>query len=186
MSNKHNSTLDFDAFVKQQQPGANEEEQVFWRNEKDEWLHHLHDLYKHVESFLQEYTDRGEIRISYRDIELNEENIGTYKAPEMIMKIGRQEVTMAPIGTLLVGTKGRVDVIGSAGVGRLALVERSATEPRIEVRYSIGSAPESSLQTAAPKHTDWTWKLVTRPPKVQFIELTRDLFFRMLMEIANA
>ncbi len=69
-----------------------------------------------------EYIRKGEIKSEYRDITLNEENIGSYIARQMILRIGRQQVTMTPIGTMLIGAKGRVDVVGSAGRTRLVLV----------------------------------------------------------------
>jgi hypothetical protein len=49
----------------------------------------------------------------------------------MILKIGRQEIVMTPIGTLLIGAKGRVDVVGPAGRARLVLVNSQASGPTI-------------------------------------------------------
>lgn len=184
MNRKPSSTMDFDAFVKRQQTASTEEEHADWIKERDDWLHYLNELYKQIESFLGEYIDRGEITISYHDIDLNEENIGGYKAPEMILKIGRQEVTMTPIGTLLVGAKGRVDVMGSGGRARLALVDKESTGPRIKVSYSIGGRPESA-PGLPPKEISWTWKIATSPPTVQYVDLTQESFYQMLMEVAN-
>ena len=47
----------------------------------------------------------------------------------MILKIGRQEITMTPVGTLLIGAKGRVEVVGPAGRTRLLLVNSKAFGP---------------------------------------------------------
>jgi len=85
---------DFDAFVKREQTAVAEEwERVDWAKERDEWLGYLRELYEQTESFLAKYTETGEIKLSYRDIELNEENIGSYKVRQMILRIGRQEIT---------------------------------------------------------------------------------------------
>jgi hypothetical protein len=47
----------------------------------------------------------------------------------MILGIGRQEITLTPVGTLLFGSKGRVDVEGPAGRTRLVLVDQQSVRP---------------------------------------------------------
>ncbi|MGA3259493.1 MAG: hypothetical protein ABSE35_11480 [Bryobacteraceae bacterium] len=178
---------DFDAFVKREQTAATaEEERVDWAKERDEWLGHLKELYEQTESFLANYIGTGQIKVNYRDIQLDEENIGSYSARQMILKIGRQEITMTPVGTLLIGAKGRVDVVGPAGRARLVLVNSEASSPpTIKVRVSIGGKPEPPAVAAPPKQIKWGWKIATSPPTVRYIELTQDSLFQALMEVAN-
>lgn len=185
MNGKHNRNTDFAAFVKRQQTASAEEERVDWVKERDDWLGRLGELYDRTESFLAEYIRTGEIKLNYRDIPLNEENIGSYTARQMILKIGRQEITMTPVGTLLIGAKGRVDVVGPAGRTRLVLVNSDASGPRIKVSVSIGSKPEPSVAEAASKEIKWTWKIATSAPAIQYIELTQESLFQALMEVAN-
>src|SRR6266705_916269 len=110
MNSNGNEARTFDDFVKSQQPAPDEMRAIDWTRERDEWLGSLGELYKKIEAFLAKYIEAGEITIERRDITLNEENIGSYAACRMILKIGRQEITLTPIGTLLVAAKGRVDV----------------------------------------------------------------------------
>jgi hypothetical protein len=35
------------------------------------------------------------------------------------------------------------------------------------------------------KKIEWAWKIVSRPPTMQFIELNRETFYEMLMEVSN-
>ena len=183
MNSKRDGDTDFGAFVKRQQASAAEADD--WIKQRDEWLGHLKELYDQIESFLAEYIKTGEIKLNYRDIELNEENIGSYTARQMILKIGRQEITMTPIGTLLIGAKGRVDVEGPAGRTRVVLVNSEASGPTIKVTVNIGGKPEPSAAEAAPKEINWAWKIATSPPTIQYIELTQESLFRALMEVAN-
>jgi hypothetical protein len=188
INSKRDGTTDFGAFVKRQQTASEEENRVDWAKERDEWLSHRKELYERIESFLGEYIQAGEIKLSYRDIELNEENIGSYSTQEMILKIGRQEITLKPIGTLLISAKGGVEVVGPAGRTRLVLVNSESSEssgPRIKVTISIGGKPEPSAVEAAPKEIKWVWKIVTSPPTIQYIELTQESLFQALMEVAN-
>jgi hypothetical protein len=185
MNTKRQGKTDFGAFVKRQQIASAEASRVDWAKERDEWLRHLEELYDRTESFLAEYIKDGEIQLSYRDIELNEENIGSYRARQMILKIGRQEITMTPVGTLLIGAKGRVEVVGPAGRTRLVLVNREASRPAIKVTVSIGGKPETPAVGAAPKNIKWAWKIATSPPAIRYIDLTQESLFQALMEVAN-
>jgi len=183
MNSKHNGNTDFKAFVKREQTAVADAERVDWAKERDDWLGHLKRLYDQTESFLAEYIKSGEIKVHYRDIELNEENIGAYRAPEMILRIGRQEITMTPVGTLLIGAKGRVDVVGPAGRTRLILADSEANGPVRKVPVSIGTP--GPAPKAAPKEIKWKWKIATSPPTIQYIELTQESLFQALMEVAN-
>jgi hypothetical protein len=185
MTSKRDRNTDFGEFVKRQQTASAEGSRVDWTKERDEWLRHLKELYDQTESFLAEYIKTGAIKFNYRDIRLNEENIGSYSARQMILKIGRQEITMTPIGTLLIGAKGRVDVVGPAGRTRLVLVNREASGPAIRVTVSIGGKPEPPPVGAAPKEIKWAWKIATSPPTIKYIELTQESLFQALMEVAN-
>jgi hypothetical protein len=178
MNSKRDRNTDFGAFVKRQQTASAEEERIDWAKEREGWLGHLRELYDQTESFLAEYVKTGGIKINYRDIELNEENIGTYTARQMILRIGRQEITMTPVGRLLIGTKGRVDVQGPAGRTRLVLVDSEASGPRLKMTVSIG-------KPGPPAQIKWKWKIATGPPTIQYIELTQESLFQALMEIAN-
>ncbi len=185
MNSNRDGIIDFGAFVKRQQPASSEGEPVDWAKERDDWLGHLKELYDQTETFLVDYIKAGEIKVNYREITLNEENIGSYSAPQMILKIGRQEITMTPVGTLLIGAKGRVEVVGPAGRTRLVLVNSEASGPTIKVTVSIGGKPEPRTTEAASKEIKWAWKIATSPPSIQYIELTQESLFQALMEVAN-
>lgn len=178
---------DFDEFVKRQQQSASEAASVDWKNERDEWLDYLDQLYKKVESLLQKYVSSGQIQAEYRPVELNEENIGPYAAREMVLKIGRQSVVLEPIGTLLIGSKGRVDISGPAGKAPILLVDSKASGPAslIHVTVSVGGKLPTPPPPKSPRDINWEWKIVTRPPERRFIEITAQTLFQLIMEVAN-
>ncbi len=175
----------FDEFVKnQQQPEIPE---GFWENQRDEWLRFLDALYQRIEGFLSKYTSSGEINIEYTPITLTEENIGSYQVRKALLKIGRSVVTLLPVGTLLIGSKGRVDVLGPRGTTVPILLINSKIQKAsdmIRVQVSIGGKPTDPPKEE-PKEITWEWKMLTRPPERRFIELTQEAFFEMLMEVAN-
>jgi hypothetical protein len=176
----------FDEFVSRQQEGAVDAASINWDRERDEWLAQLGRLYSQIESFLEKYVSSGQIRYEFRPIDLNEENIGSYVAKQMLLRIGRQEVDLVPIGTLLIGSKGRVDVKGPAGRAQMLLVDRKVSDPRSLIRVTVGVGGKMPPPPGKPaQEIEWEWKIVTRPPERRFIEITQQSFFDLIMEVAN-
>jgi hypothetical protein len=176
----------FDKFVNRQQEAATEIMSMNWGKERDEWLSHLERLYSKIESFLKKYKLSGQIRIEYRKVQLNEEGIGSYTAKQMTLWIGLQEVDLVPLGTLFIGSKGRVDVIGPMGKGEILLVDRQRTSGRPQVLVSVGmngKVPSAPIKPA--RRVDWEWRIVSRPPERNFIEITQESLFQLIMEVAN-
>jgi hypothetical protein len=172
MSKSPIDVSDFDRFVKSQQPSPMEEA-FNWQEQRDEWITHLNDLYDKIQKYLERYISSKEIKLEFTQINLNEVDIGSYIVPQMTLVIGRKKIVFNPIGTMLVGAKGRVDVVGPAGKTRLVLVDSDAVGPRAAVRPTTGHAAKL------------VWKIVTPPPSIGYIELTQDSFFQAVMEVAN-
>jgi hypothetical protein len=176
----------FDEFVSRQLETETETASINWGKERDEWLAQLDRLYSKVEVFLSKYVRSKQIRYEYRPVELNEENIGSYSAKQMVLRIGRQEVDLVPIGTLLIGSKGRVDVRGPAGRAQLLLVNSKVSDPRSLIHVTVGVGGKlPSVPRKPTREIEWEWKIVTRPPERRFIEITRQTFFDLIMEVAN-
>lgn len=179
---------DFEAFVKRQQNTEQEEPPFDPKQQLQEWLDYLHVLYGQIEEYLTTYKQAGAVQIEYRDIRLNEEFSGDYTAREMILKIGRSTVTFRPIGTMLIGSKGRVDVEGPLGKARLVLINKKVTSARqlIQVTVTVaGHPPPAPPSREAIKNIEWTWKISTPPPAMTFIDLTQETFFDMILAVAN-
>jgi len=176
----------FDEFVSRQQESVPETVSVNWEKQRDEWLAHLDNLYSRIESFLSKYVSSGQIRHEYRSIELNEEYIGSYSAKQMILRIGRQEVDLVPIGTFLIGAKGCVDVRGPARRVQILLVDSKASDLKwpIHVTVSVGGQPPVA-SSRPPHEIEWVWKIATRPPERRLIGITQETFFDVIMEVAN-
>jgi hypothetical protein len=185
-----NADTQFKEFVNRQQQRASVDKAVDWDKERDDWLEYLDQLYHRVAGYLDEYIKSGAIKLRESDKDLNEENIGAYKAKRLTIVIGGQEIILDPIGTLLIGSKGRVDVEGSAGKSRLVLINKNITHPGQMIRVKVttirpGGTPPPPEPPPTPKKVEWAWKIVSRPPAVQFIELNKETLFEMLMEVSN-
>jgi hypothetical protein len=193
LKGEHMSKVDFDAFVKRQQAEQEKEAEFDPKQQLREWLGYLNALYQQIAGYLQTYVENGTAKITRRDIQLNEDFIGAYTAPEMTLIIGRSTITFTPIGTMLIGTKGRVDVQGPLGTARLSLVNKKVNNARqlIQVQVTVvrpGVTPPAPALPSpeAIRQIEWTWKLSTPPPEMKFIELTQETFFDMVLAVANA
>lgn len=172
----------FENFVNQQ--AAKVHSSGDWILERDNWIERLDEFYKLAESFLSKYVDEGKIQISRSRKHINEEYIGSYEAPSLEVQIGTVEVRFDPIGTYLIGAKGRVDMHGPHGSVRFVLVPKTASAPTIRVVER--DSTEQKVDSPNPVLTEWTWKISTTPPNISYIELEEESFLSAILEVANA
>lgn len=185
MMNTGMQNKSFDDFVRRQQESAAEDQNTDWEKERQEWLSSLDSLYQRVESLLSNYISSGRILREYKFVRLNEQHIGSYVARKMLLRIGPQQVELIPIGTLLIGAKGRVDVVGPAGKAELLLVDKKRDSWRPRVVVTVGETSKNR-PSEPPQMIDWEWRIVTRPPERKLMEITQENLFQLIMEVANA
>jgi len=176
---------DFDAFVERQQELRKQPEAFNADKELRRWRQDLANLYKQIEGYLKKYIDGGTATISYSKISLNEEFAGNYEMEKMRLSIGPSIVTFTPVGTMLIGARGRVDVQGPHGRARLVLIGKDVNSARQMIRVAVSEMPPSPKLLPDPGSIEWTWKISTLPPEMKFIDLTEDAFFDMIVAIAN-
>ncbi len=179
----------FAEFVARQQPTP-EEAAIDWAAERDEYLRKLDLLYRQVDGFLEEYIADGSITRRVSQVSLTEEDIGTYSAPRMEIRIGRQTVSLDPVGTLLIGSKGRVEAVGPSGRAPILLVNAKLKHAADMIKVTAGAGgthPQPHPPSAEP--ISWTWKIIARNPSLKggfgFVDLDKESFLSLLMEIAN-
>ena len=132
--------ISFDDFVNQQI--AKEEPPIDWIQVRDDWKKHLDEFYQLAEGFLQKYIDQGKVRITTATKQITEEHIGSYDVKSLEVQIGTVKVCLDPIGTLIVGAKGRVDMrregmYGPYGTVKFVLVPKTALPLRSASSFEI-------------------------------------------------
>lgn len=181
---------DFDEFIKQQAAHAQSQknEGLTLQQEKQMWLDKLAELYVLVERSLGKYIAEGSIKWSLKAMDLTEEQLGTYTVQEGHITIGRQTVKLEPIGTFLIGARGRLDMNGPKGIARFVIVPPESNAP--QVRVSVSIAPTGEIQTQPTEDRvsppeNWVWKIATPPPRVAYIDLNEETFRETLMGVVN-
>ena len=173
---------EFDEFIKKANIRTRNS-QIDWDKQRDEWLTHLNRFYDLVDEFIADYVDNQQLSVTRSKKTLNEDNIGEYEVDVLSINIGFTKVTLTPIGTLLIGGKGRVDMIGPKGKVKFVLVPKGSTRPRIVV----GAVdPENPWEAeAAEPVEEWEWRIMTAPPQISYLPLNADAFYSAFLEVIN-
>lgn len=181
------SRADFDAFVKRQAAEKTQPEGFDPQQQLQEWQDYLKQLYGDVALYLGEYINTGQATIKFEDITLNEDFSGPYTVPQMNLRIGDSMVIFEPVGTMLIGSKGRVDVLGPRGSARLSLINRKITNANqmVRVRVRLANEPDPPPEPGE-EPIEWGWKVIKTSPQVAFINLTEDSFFDMIVGVVDA
>jgi hypothetical protein len=178
---------DFEQYLRTHPATPGEEPEVIdWAAEKEVWLRQLDKLYQNVESWLADYQQSGRVTMGFYPIRRFEDGIGWYKAQEANISIGNALVKLVPIGTALLGVKGRVDLEGPSATVHFVLTPREATSPQIVRRVFISwSKKEASHPNTALAHLadEWVWKVSTNPPHIKYTDLTQDTFLDSLLTV---
>lgn len=177
------SKKDFEDLLEKHE-GKLEENEIDWEERKNEWLEHISQFYSSVEKWLNPYKSKGKLSFEYKKTQLAEDYIGSYDVNVMIVDFAGQKLTLEPIGTLLIGTKGRIDMEGARGRVQFVLADKDSKGMRVSVSISIDGEPQKKKEEH--KEPDWTWKIVLRESrKVSYEEFNEENFFDSLMEVVN-
>lgn len=82
-----------------------------WETRKQQWLDAVNALYTRVEKWLKPSVDEKTVFIEKKDILIEEEHIGSYSVKSVFLRIGTETVELRPVGALIIGCRGRIDIM---------------------------------------------------------------------------
>jgi hypothetical protein len=86
---------------------------IGWDEQRRLWLDAVEQLYQKITGeLLGEAIAQKLVSVSRADKEIEEEDLGTYRIQELILDINGEKVRFSPKGRNIIGTKGRVDLLG--------------------------------------------------------------------------
>ena len=139
---------DLKSFITAQQAArqSRPDQQVDWSRRKEKWISELDALLERIQTQLQAAgMIRDQIEVTHHRIQ--EETLGSYVANGLKLDIGLGWVTFEPIGSVIIGGYGRVDVKGPARDEKVKLIAHDANEQR-------------SQEDQTPSYErDWTWSV---------------------------
>ena len=180
---------DFDQFVDSElAQGAGESFDAETRIE--EWRLDRENFISSVKEFLKEYTESGRIQVEEYEKTIREERLGEYVANKYVIAIGGKRLKLEPVGTSLIGAKGRFDLSGPGRTSTFVLVPKDSTGPKVMVSIvgdQLGSEGRMNFaKKDPPREPDlWEWKLVAGSPDYVYKSIDSDVFFTAVMQAAN-
>lgn len=169
------------AFINAKKQNAVDEVKLDWSKRRDNWLKSLDEIHVQFENWLNVFKNSNVVSYKYEKKEINEEHIGLYNANKMIITIASEQILLEPIGTLLIGASGRIDMKGKNGTIKFVLVPKQSNGPSIKFDIVTGDKPK--LEEKKEAQIEWEWKIATPPPSIKYIELDSDSFSDALLEV---
>jgi len=177
---------EFEEFIKQ---NDTKKEQINWEEKKQLFIEKVDEFYNIIDKYLEPY--QIDIAMRDSDITIYEEKLGNYEVKKRTLDIKGNTIEFTPIGTILIGAWGRIDMEGSNGVVKFVLVPENSDSVKIETailstdedrkKWKEKQANEDKKRAEATK----IWKVATPAPNIKYLDLDADIFFDKLMEIID-
>jgi hypothetical protein len=141
---------------------SREKAYIDWDERRNEYLLAVNNLYEQIEEIFDLQIRDKTIALHRRQRNLSESYIGTYLVEDLILLIGDERVRFSPRGRNIVGSIGRIDVLGDRNEAILILksdlrwaVLQPVCCPHLRQKRSIISA---SLDTMLPEILEFVMK----------------------------
>ena len=182
-------TKTFDEFVKEQVARADELKfaiEIEWPERLATWQRELNQLYSDMEKYLKKYIKAGDIKKERDNITITEPNVSSYEVEQLTFFIGTEKIVARPIGTQLIGTKGRVDLISRRGSIKILLLEKSSPVRKTSTSLS------SHITCTYPRSLfhdnivdEEGWYITSPPPRIIVTAFNKSTFKEAIMELAD-
>jgi hypothetical protein len=134
------------------------------------------------------YRKDGRITSYLFNFKITERQLGIYDAQAMriILHGDDAQAELTPVGAFIVGARGRVDLVGPTfKTVKLLLVPKNATGAGSQNKAFSSHVPKRTTTDAADR-VEWTWKIATPPPLLDFIELNESTFLDALIYVLES
>jgi hypothetical protein len=85
------------------------------------WIEEVGKLFDDIRTWLDPLIQDGTIKFDTEDITLMEEWLGSYTIREAVIRLANKELRLRPIGSMILGSYGRVDLMGPTGQAIIVL-----------------------------------------------------------------
>lgn len=122
---------------------------IDWQARRSAWLSDLRKLCDEI----RQWADEEGWPVHEEDKEITEDYIGTYNAPKLYIEMPTGRLHIDPVGTLVIGAEGRVDILAFPGLTRMLLIRlgdnwRLKTDARVDWPQAWGKSAFIDLAKA--------------------------------------
>ena len=172
----------FTDFVNKMDEEAKKDKKGFNPAERIESFRKLvNSLYADIDSWLGEEIESGKILTGTVPITITEERLGSYMVDEKWIQIGNVRIQFHPVGTILVGTNARVDMVCGAKEVMIVRVGENVESPynliHVEINGEIIKKRKSSGKSV--------WKYVNADQRLSYVKLDKNSFEDLIIEVVN-
>jgi len=154
-----------------------------------EWRKYLAGLYDLIEGWMSDYISKKLVKLIKKQIKIYEEFSGEYDIDALELSFNGKTISFEPIATMLVGAKGRVDMIGKNGKVALVLVDKNLDAPNIKVNIFTSEKERKEYEKNEKEKKNekiiWEWKILFNNDHIRYIKLEENNFFDILMGLTN-
>ena len=183
------SKLSFKEFIEKEKAADSRIKSFDWEGRKQFYLNQIDVLYKNVEDYLREYIDSHDVTLETTHEEIEEEIVGKYEVPVMNIYIYGKHAALVPAGTNMIGTPGRVDLVGGIEMRRILLADKNRKRPQLFAAVSWTKKQRKQLEKTTmewlSQKYDFIWKFITDQPDIRFLEVNETSFLRSLQEVLD-
>lgn len=173
---------DFDAFVREKLRSVATGGRLDLELEKQFWLGKLDELYATIRDCLSDYIEAGEIIFKVSDFPMHDRFFGSYTAQQAQILLGRDVVTLKPVGTFLVANRGRVNLIGGSGTAAFVVVPPNAERVSVTCAEYFDAIEGATTSLVLPPE-NWVWKIKSARPRGIYVNLNFDSFRDVLVGV---
>jgi hypothetical protein len=161
---------------------------VDWEERKKQWIASVSDFYKEVQNWIRPLEEKGLLQSSFENTILREEYIGEYEVKKLILNVQGDKVVFAPIAALIIGARGRIDMVGPNGRVKFVLVPKESNEPKIISRIIQDGIDDQDSDVSDNDSivNEDHWNIATEPPNIKFISLNEESFSDALIKVVDA
>lgn len=171
--------MSFDEFLKSKQEEAQNKPALNKEGRIEQFRTYVNDFYQKMETeWLAGFYEQ--LNPSFEEITIHEEALGDYKVNSLSLTIGNDKVLFKPIGTILIGTPGRIDMTCNARKGKFIMTGEKARTPQAHIRVSIAGEK-------IPKrdYGNLVWKFVDERGMMSYVDLNANSMQKIIMNIVG-
>jgi len=176
----------FEKFIKQTDT---DEEKINWEEKKQLFIKKVVEFYNIIDKYLEPY--QNDIAMKNSEITIYEEKLGNYEVEKRTLDIKGNTIELTPIGSILIGVWGRVDMEGPNGTVKFVLVPENSDSVKIETAILLTDEDrkkwkeKQAMEDKKRAESTKVWKVATPAPNIKYLDLDADVFFDKLMEIID-
>ncbi|MBF0137224.1 MAG: hypothetical protein H7833_08735 [Magnetococcus sp. DMHC-1] len=195
------SNLQFSEFLKKKRERDTLSGHIDWEIRRKIWLDKLDFLFhRQIAAWLSPYQKEGFLDTRIDQVAIQEDVMGTwgrYDAPMMAIHVISETVTLTPVGMVILGGLGRVDMVGSLGKLMLVLndsgqapgfhmVRVTSIPPKEAVFHNLESARSQQIIPMEERMRRADWYFVPPTDRRSLLRVTEETFTEHLQNIVRS